>query len=268
MTAVLYERRGAIAVLTLNRPEAHNALNPEIICRLADRWQEIRDDSAVRVAVITGAGEQTFCSGADLVKLIPLMTGARQPEDEWDRRVAEDAMLGNRALLRNFDVEKPVLAAVNGSALAGGMELLIATDIRVATQTARFALREAVWGLFPIGGSTVRLPRQIPQAAALEIMLTGDFLSAERAYALGLINHLTPPGETLAKTLELAERIAANGPLAVQAIRRSVRAAQGLPEQQALERELEIGLPVFATRDAREGPRAFKEKRPPKFEGR
>lgn len=268
MPAVIFTRRGPIAVLTLNRPEAHNALNPEMIVQLAEHWEQIRADDTIRVAVVTGAGEQTFCSGADLGRLIPLMTGARQPEDEWDRKIADDMMLGNRALLRNFDPEKPVLAAVNGSALAGGMEFLIATDIRVAANTARFALREAVWGLFPIGGSTVRLPRQIPTAAALEIMLTGDFLSAERAHQLGLVNYVVPQAEVLSKTLELAEKIAANGPLAVQAIRRSVRATMGMPEAQALERELEIGMPVFATRDACEGPRAFKEKRPPQFEGR
>lgn len=268
MSAVLLQRHGSIALLTLNRPQAHNALNPEMIVLLASYWEQVRDDDTIRVAVVTGAGDQTFCSGADLGKLIPLMTGARQPEDEWDRKVADDMLLGNRALLRNFDPQKPVLAAVNGSALAGGMEFLLATDIRVAATTARFALREAVWGLFPIGGSTVRLPRQIPQAAALEIMLTGDFLDAARAHQLGLVNHVVPPAEVLPRTMELAEKIAANGPLAVQAIRRSVRATLGLPEAEALERELEIGMPVFATRDAREGPRAFKEKRPPKFEGR
>jgi enoyl-CoA hydratase len=268
MSAVLFEKRGHVAIITLNRPEAHNALSPEVVVRLDDAWKTVREDAEIRVVIVTGAGDATFCSGADLARLIPLMTGARQPEDEWDQKVAADPTLGVRALLRNYDPEKPVIAAINGSALAGGMEFVVATDIRVAADHAQFALREAVWGLFPIGGSTARLPRQVPLAAALELMLTGNLISAQRAYELGLVNHVVPRDQVFAKAWELAETIAANGPLAVKAIRHSVRSGLGLPEEQALERELEIGMPVFATRDAREGPRAFKEKRKPQFEGR
>lgn len=268
MSAVLFEKRGHVALITLNRPEAHNAINPEVAVLLAEAWETVRKDDEIRVAIVTGAGEGSFCAGADLARLIPLITGARQPDDEWDEKVVQDPTISMRALLRNFDPEKPVIAAVNGAALAGGMEFVVGTDIRVAAESAQFGLREAVWGLFPIGGSTARLPRQIPLSAALEIMLTGTPINAQRAYELGFVNHVVPREQVLPKALEIADTIAANGPLAVKAIRNSVRACLGLPDAPSLERELEIGMPVFATRDAREGPRAFKEKRAPKFEGR
>lgn len=268
MTALLFEKRQHVALITINRPEAHNALSPEVVVRLAEAWETVAGDDEIRVAVVTGAGETAFSSGADLALLIPLMTGARQAEDEWDEKVVGDPMLGMRALLRNFDPGKPIVAAVNGYALAGGMEFLQGTDIRVASQTAQFGLREAKWGLFPISGSTVRLPRQVPYAAAMEILLTGEMFDANRALELGLVNYVVPPAEVLPKAMEIASTIAANGPIAVRAIRQSVRSNLGLPEDKALEREMEIGMPVFATRDAREGPRAFKEKRTPNFEGR
>ncbi len=268
MSAVLFEQRGHVALVTLNRPEAHNAISPEVAVRLADIWQQVRDTPEIRVAVLTGSGDSTFCSGADLARLIPLITGARAPEDDWDHRVVADPTLAMRGALRNFDTEKPVIAAINGAALAGGMELAVACDLRVASTSATFALREVVWGLFPIGGSTARLPRQIPQAAAMEILLTGQSISAQRAYELGFVNRVVPAAEVLSQSLSLADQIAANGPLAVKAVRASARACLGLDEEAALQRERELGMPVFATRDAREGPRAFKEKRPPKFEGR
>ncbi len=268
MASVLYEKRGAIAVITLNRPEAHNALDPETVVRLADAWQRFADDDGLRVAVVTGSGEKTFCAGADLGRLIPLMTGARQPEDEYDHKLAGDMGLAMRALLRNFDPGKPIIAALNGSAWAGGLELMQATDMRVAAEGAKLALREVQHGLFPIGGSTVRLPRQLPWAVAMEVLLTGEPIDAARACALGLVNAVRPRAEVLPEALRIAERIAANAPLAVRAVRRSARECVGLSEADGMDRELAIGMPVFATRDAREGPRAFKEKRTPRFEGR
>jgi len=196
------------------------------------------------------------------------MTGARAPEDAFDEAVISDPSLANRALLRNFDAMKPVIAAVNGFAIAGGLELLLGTDLRVSADGARFGLQEAKWGLFPLGGSTVRLPRQIPPTIAMEMLLTGDLIDAERAFHLGLLNAIVPQDEVLDAALHYAATIAANGPRAVQAIRHSTRAAYGVAEEEALARELEIGLPVFQTEDAREGPRAFIEKRPPNFTGR
>jgi enoyl-CoA hydratase len=268
VSVVLFERRGPVALITLNRPEARNAVNPELAVRLAGAWEEVKEDPEIRAAVVTGAGDKSFCAGADLARLIPLFTGARAPEDEWDEALRRDPMLSNRALLREFDPEKPIVAAVTGFCIAGGMEMLQATDLRVAAEDAKFGLQEPKWGLFPISGSTVRLPRQIPYAVAMEILLTGELIDADRAYEIGLVNRVVPRGQVLATALGLAQTIAENGPVAVRAIRRSVRACTALPEKDALALERELGMPVFQTEDAREGPRAFKEKRKPRFIGK
>lgn len=256
-----------IARITMNRAERKNALNPEMIVRLADAWEKVRDDDDVRVAVITGTGD-TFCSGADLGQLIPILTGAKEPENEWDHRVADDRRLIFKALLRNFDTEKPVIAAVTGHAIAGGMEMLQGIDMRVAAPGVRLGVQEVKWALFPGGGSTVRLPRQIPYAKAMELLLTGDTIMSEEALALGFVNHVVPADEVLAKAMDIAGRIAANGPVAVKNIRASARACQGLPEKDALRLENKYSAPVLATEDAREGPRAFREKRKPVYVGR
>ncbi len=265
---MLFERRGHVALVTLNRPEARNALSPELAVRLARAWTEVRDDDAIRVAVVTGAGGKAFCAGADLGRLIPLSTGAREPEDEWDHAIRKDPRLTDTALLRGFDTVKPVIAAVDGFAIAGGMEMMLGTDLRVASEDARFGLQEVKWGLYPAGGSTARLPRQIPWAMAMEILLTGGLIDARRALELGLVNRVVPKAEVLSTALALAETIAENGPVAVREIRRGARACIGLPEEQALATEARIALGVFRTQDAREGPRAFMEKRKPRFEGR
>ncbi|MGH8597296.1 MAG: enoyl-CoA hydratase-related protein [Gammaproteobacteria bacterium] len=265
MPVLRYEVTGHIAFLTLNRPEARNAINPEVAVRLADAWIAVRDDPNVRVAVITGTGS-AFCAGADLGQLIPLYSGARKPENEWDERIVQDRATSRRAILRDFDPEKPVIAAINGHAIAGGMELLQGTDIRVAVPAAKFGVQEVKWALFPAGGSSVRLPVQLPFAKAMELLLTGDLITADEAWKLGFLNYVTE--DPLAKAREIAERIAANGPLAVKAIRRSARACLGKPEREALALESEIAAPVFLTEDAIEGPRAFMEKRAPVYRGR
>ncbi len=264
---VIYEKKDHIAYVRLNRPEAKNALDPETVVALAETWLDFRDDDNLRVAIITGAGD-AFCAGADLGKLIPLITGARQPETDADKALQADPALPQRALLREFELWKPVIAAVNGYAIAGGCELVQATDIRVASETARFGLQEVKWALFPMGGSTVRLPRQIPQARAMETLLTGDLFDAKTALELGFVNHVVPPDQVMAKAEEIARKIAANGPLAVKAIKQAVIENSGLALKDGLAHELELAMPVFMSRDAREGPRAFKEKRAPKYEGR
>jgi enoyl-CoA hydratase len=172
-----------------------------------------------------------------------------------------------RALLRHYRLTKPLIAAVEGPAIAGGTEILQATDIRVAGEGATFGVAEVRRGLFPLGGSTVRLRRQIPYTLAAEMLLTGKTISAEEALQYGLIGHVVPKGQALTKALEIADQIAANGPLAVKAVLRSLRETEGIPEEEALKIELEIGMPVFATNDAKEGPRAFAEKRPATFTG-
>ncbi len=265
MALVDYEVQGHVAVVTLNRPDARNAINPEVAIRLADAWQAVKDDEAVRVAVLTGTGS-VFCAGADLGQLIPLVSGARKPENEWDRRVGTDIAVLARSILRDFDTEKPIIAAINGHAIAGGMEIVQGTDIRVAVPAAKFGVQEVKWAIFPAGGSSVRLPVQLPFAKAMELLLTGDLITAEEALQLGFLNYVTD--DVMGKAMEIAEKIAANGPIAVKAIRRSARACLGLPEAEALKLETEISAPVFKTEDAKEGPRAFMEKRAPVYSGR
>ncbi|MEW5946607.1 MAG: enoyl-CoA hydratase-related protein [bacterium] len=265
--ALVFEKKNGIAYLTLNRPEVHNSLDPETIVELAAAWEEYRDDRSLRVAIITGAGDKSFCAGADLGKLIPLITGAREPETDADRAVRNDPMLPQKALLRDFELYKPVIAAVNGHAIAGGMELCQATDIRIAAENATFGLQEVKWAIFPMGGSTVRLPRQIPYAAAMEILLTGERVDAREAHRLGFVNRVVPLNGLMDEAQTVARRICDCGPLAVQAIKKAVVINTGRPLKEGLQKELEIGLPVFSTKDAREGPRAFKEKRKPDYTG-
>jgi enoyl-CoA hydratase len=258
----LVEREGPVLVVTMNRPEARNALSAEMLARMGDAWKLLDTDPELRVAILTGAGG-TFCAGADL----KAMSGG-YVEDEWTARFKVDADLQWKALLRHARPGKPIIAAVEGFAIAGGTEILQGTDIRVAAANAVFGVAEVRRGLFPLGGSTVRLRRQIPYTLAAEILLTGRNVSAQEAKDIGLVGRVVPDGEALAEARKIASEVAANGPLAVQAVLRSLRETEGMSEVEALQRELEIGLPVFATEDAREGPRAFKEKRPPMFKGR
>lgn len=267
MPVVEFEKKGHVALITLNRPDARNSMNPELGARLAEAWEQVRDDDEIRVAVVTGTGS-AFCAGADLGQLIPLVSGARKPENEWDEKVVKNPGLTSAALLRNFDTEKPIIAAINGHAIAGGMEMVQGTDIRVSCPEAKFGVQEVKWAIFPAGGSTVRLPVQMPYAKAMELLLTGDLISAEQALNLGFLNYVVEADQVLPKAMEIAEKIASNGPLAVKAIRKSARACLGLPEKEALKIESEISAPVFQTEDAKEGPKAFMEKRQPAYKGR
>jgi enoyl-CoA hydratase len=268
MPPLLYEKKGPIAYITFNRPEARNPLDPETIVRLAAAWTDFAEDPDLRVAIVTGAGDVSFSAGADLMRLIPLVTRARQPEDEWDRQVVGDPAMIQRALLRQYPLYKPIVAAVNGYCIAGGMELLQAMDIRVASERATFALQEPRWGLFPAGASTIRLPRQVPFCRAMEILLTGNAVSAEEAYRMGLVNVVVPPERVMPVAEEYARAIAANGPLAVRRIKEAVLRMMGLPPEEAFAIEGKLAAEVFSSEDAKEGPRAFKEKRPPQFQGR
>ncbi len=266
--ALIYEKRNDIAYLTINRPEARNALDPETILELAAAWEDYRDDKDMRCAIITGAGDRVFCAGADLARLIPLFTGARKPETEADNQVVKDPMAAGKALLREFELYKPVIAAVNGHAIAGGMEILYSMDIRIAAEHAKFGVQEVKWSLFPLMGSSVKLPRQIPYARAMELLLTGELMDADEALRLGFVNRVVAKGEVVAEAERFARIIADNGPLAVTAIKRSVSENIGRPLREGLARETEIAAPVFMSEDAKEGPRAFKEKRKPEFRGK
>jgi|TARA_B100000315_G_scaffold245974_1_gene272672 enoyl-CoA hydratase len=267
MSAVEFERNEHIATITINRPEARNAMNPEVMVGLFDAFSEVERNSDIRVAVITGSGDKAFCAGADLGQLIPLMTGTRKAGNEWDRRYLSEVS-GQGAYLINRDATKPVIAAINGHAIAGGMELVQGTDIRVSVAEARFGLQEVKWAIFPAGGSTVKLPRQMPFAKAMELMLTGDLISAEEALQLGFLNYVVARDDLMTKAMELAAKLAANGPIAVQAIRRSAREVWGHPEAEALKMESSYSRPVFQSEDAVEGPKAFMEKRTPVYKGR
>jgi len=259
---LIVEREGHVLVLTMNRPEARNAFGPEMLVRLADAWTTADADPDIRVCILTGAGGH-FCAGSDL----KAMAGGWK-DDAWSPRFKDDPDLHWKALLRHYRLKKPLIAAVEGTAVAGGTEILQGTDIRIAGQSAKFGVAEARWGLFPLGGSTVRLRRQIPYTQAMEILLTAKHLTAEEAVRIGLIGRVVPDGQALAEARKVAEQVAANGPLAVQAIKRSVQETEGMPEVEALKRELEIGAEVFKSEDAKEGPRAFAEKRKPDFKGR
>lgn len=257
-----FERDGHTAIVTLNRPERKNALSSEMLVRMHDAWLEIDANPDIRVAVVTGAGGN-FCSGADLKAM-----AAGHPDDEYTTRFAQDRDLHWKALLRHFVPGKPMIAAVEGYAVAGGTEILQAFDIRVAGRSAQFGVAEVRRGLFPLGGSTVRLSRQIPYTVAAELLLTGRFVPAEEARAVGLIGHVVADGKALDAARGIADQIAANGPVAVQAVLKSLRATREMPETLGLAYELEVGQPVFLTEDAQEGPRAFAEKRAPNFVGR
>ncbi len=268
MPAVLTERHGHTMVVTLNRPERMNAINGEMLVRFLDACTEADQDPDVRCLVVTGAGGN-FCAGADLKE----MAGGHQNEPLPDgldvqARLAEDPDLPWKSLWRSWRPMVPIIAAVEGTAIAGGTELLGATEIRVAGESAKFGISEVRWSLYPMGGSVVRIPRQIPYTVACELLLTGDHISAQRALDLGLIGHVVPDGSALEKALEIASVISSNGPLAVRATLRTLRETNGMEEHEALSHEFTYGWDVFASEDAKEGPRAFKEKRTPNFQGK
>jgi enoyl-CoA hydratase len=245
MPALTTERDGHLLIATLNRPERQNAINGEMLVRLLDASVEADTNPDIRAMVITGAGGN-FCSGADLKE----MAGGHQPDGEAEidvpARLAEDPDLPWKALWRSWRPAVPIIAAVEGTAIAGGTELLGATEVRVAGESAKFGISEARWSLYPMGGSAVRIPRQIPYTVACELLLTGDHGTA----------------------VEIGQRICANGPLAVQALLRTLRETNGMEEHEALTHEFTYGWDVFGSEDAKEGPRAFKEKRTPNFQGR
>ncbi|RSM60118.1 crotonase/enoyl-CoA hydratase family protein [Actinoplanes sp. ATCC 53533] len=256
----LVEQRGPVLIVTMNRPRVRNALSAEMLAILRDAWDRVDRDPEIRACVLTGAGG-AFCAGADLKAMT-----TSHPGDGFRNGGVDLSRID--ALLKGRRLTKPLVAAVEGPAIAGGTEILQATDVRVAGESARFGVSEARWGLFPLGGSAVRLPRQIPYTIAADILLTGRHLSAAEAKEVGLIGHVVPDGQALTKALELATAIARNGPLAVQAILRTIRETEGMPEEEAFTVEAKIGMRVFASEDAKEGPRAFTEKRPPVFHGR
>ncbi len=254
----LVEQRDHVLIVTMNRPAARNALSGPMMAIMREAWNRVDEDPEIRVAILTGAGG-AFCAGADLKAMTTSHPGDNA--GGMDLSVIEPLLKGRR-------LTKPLIAAVEGPAIAGGTEILQATDIRVAGESARFGVSEARWGLFPLGGSAVRLVRQIPYTVAAELLLTGRHLTAAEARQIGLIGRVVPDGQALETAMEIAGQIAANGPLAVQAILRTIRETEGLHENDAFKIETQLGMEVFRSEDAKEGPRAFTEKRKPTFQGR
>ncbi len=265
---LLEEKRGHVFLLTMNRPASRNAISPEMACRLSDALERFGSDDNLRVLVLTGAGDKAFCSGGDLGLMLPLLTGARVPDTDWDHRLLADQSIMDRAALRHVQIDKPIISAINGVCMAGGMETMLATDIRIASETAIFGLPEAKLGLIPFAGSLVRLPRQLPQAIAMEMLLTGDSIDVNRAQVLGLVNQVVPQCDVLPMALKMAEKIARNGPVAIQQIIKTVRLASGASLEDGFTLEDEAKSIVMQTDDAREGPKAFMEKRVARFVGK
>lgn len=267
MPAVLFEKRGHTAWITLNRPEAKNTLNAESFVLLRDAWQTVRNDDDIRVAILTGAGDEDFCCGGDLGGVIPLWTGAKQPENDIERELLADMFIVAKCMMQDQPLYKPIIGAFNGRALGGGCEIMLATDIRVAADHATFGVPEPRSGLVPGGGTMVRLARQISYANAMKMMLTAQPISAQEAKDIGLISELVPQSQLQARAEELADTIVANAPLSMTAIKKTVLDSHTLEWPAAFALEMEHCGTVMASKDAREGPRAFKEKRKPNFTG-
>jgi enoyl-CoA hydratase len=250
MTVVEFEARNNVAILTLNRPEARNAISPEVSQTMAAHLDTIEADPALRIVVITGRGE-VFSAGADL-KVVA-------------QGKANDIAKGKGGFagIVSRDFPKPIIAAVNGPALAGGFEIVLSCDLVVAADTARFGIPEVKRGLMAAAGGLIRLPKRVPLAIALELAMTGDPIDAQWALQLGLVNRVVPAGQVLDEALALADRIGENSPAAVRASRQLVREAGELTEAEGWKRTIELMMPVFESGDAIEGATAFAEKRAP-----
>lgn len=253
-----FSRTGAIALITINRPEAMNALDVEHDRALAEGWKAFEADATLLVAILTGAGGKAFCTGGDLKTYMP-----------WRREIAlqgSEGAISFGGMTLVDEISKPVIAAIQGHCVAGGLELAMACDMRICTPDLKFGLAEVRWGVLPGGGGTQRLPRLVPLGSALEMILTGDSIDAQRAERIGLVNRVVTADMLLNTAFILAERVAANGPVAVKAAKRAVLLGleRALAEGLALEGELQNQL--LQTDDAEEGLRAFAERRKPKYE--
>ena len=256
------EGRDGVALVTIDRPEKANSLDPPTLSALAAAWERIRDDDAICAAVLTGAGDRVFCAGMDMARTIPASQSLARGE-----RVSDEDFQGLRAVrtatLAGFDMGKPLVCAINGDARAGGFDLMLAAEMRFAVPTATFALEEVALGLYPTGNATVLLPKQIGHVHANKLLLTAQPIDAEEARRIGLVNDIVARQNLLEHALDAAATIAANAPLAVCATRRGLREIAHLPLAEAYARQEELGRPLRATEDAREAQRAFVEKRKP-----
>jgi enoyl-CoA hydratase/carnithine racemase len=253
-----------VAVVTIDRPEKANSLDLPTVRSLADTWRALAGDDAIHCVVLTGAGDRVFCAGMDMTSTIPVSQRLARGE-----RIADEDFEALRcvptALLAGFDLRKPLVCAINGHARAGGFDMMLAAEIRLAVPDATFALEEVALGLYPTGNTTVLLPRQIAWVHAHELMLTAKPIGAQHALEIGLINRVVSAGKLLAEALAIADAIAANSPAAVRETRRGVREILHLPLDDAYRRQEEIGSRLRSSDDAREAQQAFVEKRPPQW---
>lgn len=262
-----YEKEGHIAKVGLNRPQEKNALDPQILMDLHLAWKEINDDEAIRVVILYSCLPDIFCSGMDLKTAIPILTRMREPKTDAEKWLLQVGPHVGEAMLKPSIVKKPVIAAVNGYCLTGGFEMIMGADLRLASEDAVFQMREASLGIMPTGGSNVYLPRILTPCRAMEILLTAGNFKARTLLEWGFLNGVVPVGGLMAAAMELAEKIAGNGPLAIQGIIRCFRETREMGHTEAFRKELEIGLPIFSSADAREGILAQREKRKPNFPG-
>ncbi|MGP8072183.1 MAG: enoyl-CoA hydratase/isomerase family protein [Thermoplasmata archaeon] len=260
---VRFTTDGPVAWITLDRPEALNAIDPETHAELVVAWKRVRDEEAIRVAVVTGAGTRAFCAGVDLKRMGEFYQNvpAGQRVEVWNREP------GIGGITRNLEVGKPVIAAINGVCLGGGLEMALACDLRLASDNATFGLPEVRWAIIPGQGGTQRLPRTIPPGIALEMILTAQPIDAARAAANGLVNHVYPPSRLHDEAEGMARAIAAHPPRAIQAALAAVRRGLVLPLEEGLRVEQELADPLRDSPDNREARAAFREKRPPRWTG-
>ena len=258
---VIFDLSDRIATVTLNRPEAMNALDPETIASLADIWVEIRDNPDIWVGIVTGAGDRAFCAGADLKKTIPTRPGAEGVNWPVFQPSARQTIDGG------MQIWKPMIAAVNGYCLAAGLTLLSACDLRIAAEHAQFGLPEVIRGIVPTLGATQRLTRQLPWSVAMELLLMGEHIDAQRALSVGLVNRVVPADEVMPMARAWAEKLTAGAPLTQRAIKEAAIRGLSLPLDEGIRMEELLSAHIRKTDDFREGPRAFAEKRDPIYKG-
>jgi enoyl-CoA hydratase/carnithine racemase len=261
---ILYEQRGRIAIITINRPDRMNAINPETSAELQHAWNRFKDADDAWVAILTGAGDRAFSAGNDLVA--SARAGRGEAPQTAEARAAQRAPFGGNT--RGLELWKPTIAAINGYCLAGGLEMALACDIRIAVEHAQFGLPEVTWALIPGAGGTQRLPRNLPRAVAMDMILTAERIDAQAAFRWGLVSRLVPAAELMPTALRVAETICTRGPMAVRWAKESITRGLDMTIDQGLALESHFGRMVAASEDAKEGPRAFAEKRTPNFKGR
>ncbi len=260
-TRILYEQDGRIALITINRPDRMNAIDALTSFELKKAFTGFNDNDDLWVAILTGAGERAFSAGNDLVTMSEMMAGKITLDPEVAR-----APFGG--ITRGFECWKPIIAAINGYCLAGGLEIASSCDIRVAAEHAQFGVPEVTRAIIPGASGTQRLPRMLPKGIALELLITGGRFDAEWALRYGLVNHVVPANEVMPKAREIAEAICENGPLAVRAVKESAIRGLEMTFEEGLKQENEFSRKVMQSEDAREGPLAFAQKRKPEYKGR